>query len=69
MAIDPSVRPALRPSEQQVRGVFGVEHTLRLGIPSLHLVADYDVIVDNIEDELILDNSFMVYAQIDNFYA
>ena len=75
MAIDPSVRPALRPSEQQVRGVFGVEHTpvgeitLRLGIPSLHLVADYDVIVDNIEDELILDNSFMVYDQIDNLYA
>ena len=75
MAIDASVRPVLRPSEQQVRGVFGVEHTpvgeitLRLGIPSLHLVADYDVIVDNIEDELILDNSFMVYAQIDNFYA
>ena len=40
-----------------------------MGIPSLHLVADYDVIVDNIEDELILDNSFMVYAQIGNFYA
>ena len=26
MAIDPRVRPTLRASEQQVRGVFGVEH-------------------------------------------
>ena len=75
MAIDPRVRPTLRASEQQVRGVFGVEHTplgeitLKMGIPSLHLVAEYDVIVDNIEDDLILDNSFMVHAQIDNLYA
>ena len=74
MAIDPRVRPALMASEQQFR-VFGVEHTpvgeitLRLVIPSLHLVAEYVVIVDNIEDDLILDNSFMVYSQIDNLYA
>ncbi len=75
MAIDPRVRPALRKSEQQVRWIFGAEHTpvgeitFKLGIHSLHLVAEYDVIIGNIKDDLILDNSFMVFAQIGNLYA
>jgi len=76
MAMDPRVQPILRPSEQHVRGMFSDTHTpigevtLSVTIPSLGVIVEYDFIVDNTStsEPLIIDNSFMVYAGIDNHY-
>ena len=76
LSIDADFRPPLRPSSEQVRGVFSDSHTpigeitLQVTIPSLKVVVEYDFLVDHTgsDEPMIIDNSFMVYAGIDNLY-
>lgn len=75
MSIPSSTRPTLRAAHTKVKGVFSDEHepvgriTLRFCIPKLKVITDYDVLVDHIEEDIILDNTFMVFSQIDNLYS
>ena len=80
-SIDPQHRPPLRPTSETVSGIFPAdgsgevscvyplgETTLRIELPDFNLCVEYDFVVVNMSDSLILDNSFMSYADISNHY-
>ena len=80
-SIDPQIRPPLRSTGETVSGLFPTdgsgevtcihpmgEVTLQIGIPDLNLCVEYDFIVVPMSDHLILDSSFMSYAEIENHY-
>lgn len=68
-------KPELRPTEESVRGLFGPEHTplgectIQIEIPELAVQVCYDVIVDEIEEDLLIDAAFMHYAEIQINYV
>ena len=57
--------PELRAPRHTLRGLYGPcrqpkgECVLRISVPELKLVAEYVVVVDDIEEDLILDAGFM----------
>ena len=63
-------RPELRPSEERVKGLYGPNHsplgecTIQLEIPELAVAVHYDVVVDEIEEDLLIDAAMMHYAGI-----
>ena len=64
--LDP--KPELRPTEESVRGLYGPEHTplgectVQIEIPELSVQVHYDVVVDDIEEDLLIDAAFMHYT-------
>ena len=67
-------RPELRPTQEKVRGLFGPERTplgectVCIEVPGLAIMVEYDVVVDEIEETLLLDAAFLHYAQIQMRY-
>ena len=63
-------RPELRATTERVRGLYGPQHdplgecTIEIEIPELQLTVMYDVIVDDIEEELLIDATLMHYANM-----
>lgn len=63
-------RPELRPAREGVRGLYGPRHdpmgecTVQITIPDLKVSVTYDVIVDDIEDEFLIDAAFLHYAGV-----
>ena len=71
--LDP--KPELRPTEESVRGLYGPEHTplgectVQIEIPELSVQVHYDVVVDDIEEDLLIDAAFMHYTGIQINYV
>ena len=67
-------RPELRPTQEKVRGLFGPERTplgectVYIEVPGLAIMVEYDVVVDEIEETILLDAAFLHYAQIQMRY-
>lgn len=65
-----SPQPELRPTTENLRGLYGPAHqplgqcTVKLAIPELAVRVTYDVIVDNISEDLLIDASLMSYMGI-----
>ena len=63
-------QPELIPTKQKVKGLYGPDHTplrectLQVKIPELSVVADYDFIVDDIEEDLLVDASLLHYMEV-----
>ena len=63
-------RPELRPATENVRGIYGPQHdpigecTVQIKIPELSVVITYDVIVDDIQEDLLIDATMMHYAGV-----
>ena len=66
--LDP--KPVLRPTEEKVKGLYGPNHnplgecTVQIKIPELALAMEYDVVVDNIEEDLLIDAAMLHYAGV-----
>ena len=65
-----SPRPELRPTTQTIRGLFGPSHnplgvcTMKIELPDLEVIVEYDVVVDKMDETLLLDAGFMHHADI-----
>ena len=63
-------QPELRPTTENLRGLYGPAHqplgqcTVKLEIPELAVRVEYDVIVDNISEDLLVDANLMSYMGI-----
>ena len=63
-------RPELRESSDTIQGIFGPRHnpkgecTVQITIPELSVVVEYDVVVDDVEEDLLIDASMMHHAGI-----
>ena len=70
-----SPQPELRPTSENLRGLYGPAHqplgqcTIRIEIPELAVRVTYDVIVDNISEDLLVDANLMNYMNINIRYA
>ena len=66
--LDP--KPELRPATENIRGIFGPQHkpfgecTVKVTIPDLAVEIEYDVVIDDIEEDLLIDATMMHYAEI-----
>ena len=62
--------PKLRPSPTTIKGLYGPSHnplgicTLKIEIPDLEVVVEYDVVVDRMDEVLLLDAGFMHHTGI-----
>ena len=65
--LDP--RPELCPTTEKIKGLYGPNHSLmrecsiKVEIPELFVVVNYDFIVDDTEEDLLIDASLLHYAQ------
>ena len=65
-----SPKPELRTTIETVRGLYGPEHkpmgecTVQIKIPELSVVMSYDVIVDDIDEDFLMDATLMHYAGV-----
>lgn len=63
-------KPELRPTEEKVKGLYGPNHnplgecTIQIDIPELLLTLQYDVVVDEIQEDLLIDAAMLHYAGI-----
>ena len=63
-------QPKLRPTAEQVKGLYGPNHsplgecTILIEIPELAVAIEYDVVVDEIEEDLLIDAAMMHHAGI-----
>ena len=63
-------QPELRPAEESVKGLYGAEHkprgicTVEIEIPELSVIINYDVVIDDIEEDLLIDATMMQYAEM-----
>ena len=70
-----SPQPELRPMTENLRGLYGPAHqplgqcTVRLEIPELSVRVTYDMIVDNINEDLLIDANLINYLGISIRYA
>jgi len=68
-------QPELRPVTENLRGLYGPAHqpigqcTVRMEIPELCVRVSYDVIVDDIAEDMLVDASLMSYMGISVRYA
>ena len=68
LALEP--QPELRPTPETVRGLYGPSHdpigecTIEIHIPELCVTVQYDVIVDHIEEDLLIDATLMSHAKV-----
>ena len=65
-----SPRPELRPTSETVKGIYGPQHnprgecTVQIEIKELAVIIEYDVVVDDIEEDLLIDAAMMSHAGI-----
>ena len=70
-----SPEPELRPTSENLRGLYGPAHqplgqrTVILEIPELSVRVTYDMIVDNISEDYLVDANLMNYMNINIRYA
>ena len=63
-------RPRLRPTEEKVKGLYGPNHsplgecTIQVEIAELAVTVQYDVVVDEIEEDLLIDAAMLHYAGV-----
>ena len=63
-------RPELRKSSERIRGLYGPDHspkgecTIQIQLTDLGVVMEYDVIVDEMDEDLIVDAAMMQHAGI-----
>ena len=63
-------KPELHPTTEKIKGLYGPNHSplgyclIKVEIPELFVVINYDFIVDDIEENLLIDASMLHYAQI-----
>jgi len=68
-------QPELRPATENLRGLYGPAHqpigqcTVRMEIPELCVRVSYDVVVDDIAEDMLVDASLMSYMGISVRYA
>ena len=66
--LDP--KPELRTATENIKGIYGPlrnpvgECTIKVSIPDLAVVVEYDVVVDNIDEDLLVDATMMHYAGV-----
>ena len=62
--------PKLRPTEEKVKGLYGPNHsplgecTIQVEIPELAVAIQYDVVVDDIDEDLLIDAAMLHYAGV-----
>ena len=63
-------KPELRPSSDTIRGLYGPYHspqgkcTVQVEIAELGIIVEYDVVVDDIEEDLLIDAGMMHHAGV-----
>jgi hypothetical protein len=63
-------RPVLRPASDMIRGLYGPHHnprgecTVQITIAELGIVVEYDFVVDDVEEDLLIDAAFMHHAGV-----
>ena len=68
-------QPELRPTTERLRGLYGPAHTplgqctLQIEIPELAVRVTYEVVVDNIAEDFLVDASLMNYMGINVRYT
>ena len=68
-------RPELRATTERVRGLYGPEHdpkgecTVQIKIPELSVAISYDVIVDDIDEDFLMDATLLHYAGVQLDYS
>ena len=65
-----SPQPELRPTSDTVKGIYGPQHnprgecTVQIEMKDLAVIIEYDVVVDDIEEDLLIDAAMMSHAGI-----